>query len=414
MASNYPQTPPTKGKQDRPLPRKTQITIFAALGVIILALCALIAILVLRKPAQAEDQAAEEKTTAAVRDDPVLNEMREGIAQLREGMPDYLQEVPEYEQGLVKVVDKKLQLTEGQLKLNQGYADYVAGKQQLDEGKKNLDDSEELYADALKQYNEGVKLIEENTDAYNEAKAKLAQLEPLMPYANAYINFRNGTVSSLPGFGQEVFYNAQAWYAQIVAPLAASLGVSLPNNVTDFPAAMQLHVSEAKAQMKEYEEGLAMLEAAKPQLEAARVQLDQGYVTYNDGQAALANGAEKLREGEAQLAQSKQDLADAEEELMADLNALTMFEDQEDLLAAGVLNLMQKPEVAELLGQKAYFGSDYDSEDPESLLWQKDKNGNFIIVNGHKVIDLDACETVVDAAQQYANSYEGKGSPWDD
>ena len=354
-----------------------------------------------------------------------------GIDQLRENMDAYVEGVPEYEAGLVQLEDGKLQLAAGQLKLNQGYADYAAGQQQLADGKKTLDDGEAQYAAALEQYNAGVKLIEENTQAYNEGKAKLAQIEPLMPYVNAYVNFRNGVVNSLPGFGQTVFYNAQAWFAQIVMPLASSLGLSLPGNVTDLPAAVQQMVADGKAQLKEYEDGLAMLEAAKPQLEAARKQLDDGHVAYNEGQAALADGAAQLRAGEAQLADGKAQLADGEKQLAEGKSQLELFEAGEDALVAGALQLIAQPayrtgdvgaipttdsdtkgkvacvSVAEMLAEEKFLGSDFDPNDPESCLWQKDENGNYIVLHDHKLINLDAVEKVAKAGQEYIEVRQG-------
>ena len=357
--------------------------------------------------------------------------MMGGIDQLRANMDAYVSGVPEYEQGLVQLEDGKLQLAAGQLKLNQGYTDYAAGQQKLAEGKQTLDNGEAQYAAALKQYNDGVALIEANTDAYNEGKAKLAQIEPLMPYVNAYVNFRNGVVDSLPGFGQQIFHNAQAWFAQIVAPLAASLGLSLPGDVTDLPAAVQQMVADGKAQLKEYEDGLAMLQAAEPQLKAARAQLDQGHIDYKNGQAALADGAAQLRNGENELAAGKAKLADGEKQLADGADKLAQFEAGEDALIAGAMQLINQPayrtgdvgavqfqdsdskgkavcpSVAEMLTEDKFLGESFDINNPEASLWQKDENGNFIVLHDHKLIDLDAVEKVAKAGQEYIEVRQG-------
>ena len=359
-------------------------------------------------------------------EDPNWNtSLRGGVDALRENMNAYLEGVPEYEAGLIQLEDGKLQLAAGQLELNKGYADYAAGQQQLAAGKKTLDDGEAQYAAALEQYNAGVKMIQDNTQAYNEGKAQLAQIEPLMPYVNAYVNFRNGVVDSLPGFGQTMFHNAQAWFAQIVLPLASSLGLSLPAGVTDLPAAVQTMVAEGKAKLAEYEEGLAMLEEAKPQLEAARAQLDQGHIDYNNGVAQLNDGAAKLADGERQLADGKAQLADGEKQLADGKSQLDLFESSEDALVEGAMLLIEQysyrdadvgavawnatetkgkevcPSIAKMLSEEKYFGSKFDINNPEDVLWQKDENGNFIIVNDHKLIDLDAVEKVADAGKDY-------------
>ena len=359
-------------------------------------------------------------------EDPNWNtSLRGGVDALRENMNAYLEGVPEYEAGLIQLEDGKLQLAAGQLELNQGYADYAAGQQQLAAGKQQLDAGEAEYAAGLKEYNEGVALIEANTERYNEGKAKLAQIEPLMPYVNAYVNFRNGVVDSLPGFGQTIFHNAQAWFAAVVAPLAANLGLSLPSDVTDLPAAVQQMVADGKAQLKEYEDGLAKLEAGKKQLEAGRAQLDAGHAEYNNGVAQLNDGAAKLAAGEQQLADGKAQLADGEKQLAEGKSQLDLFESSEDALVEGAMLLIEQysyrdadvgavawnatetkgkevcPSIAKMLSEEKYFGSKFDINNPEDVLWQKDENGNFIIVNDHKLIDLDAVEKVADAGKDY-------------
>ena len=66
-------------------------------------------------------------------------------------------------------------------------------------------------------------MIDANTDAYNEGKALLAKIEPLMPLLNTYVKFRDGSIAKLPGFD-----SAQAWFVGKVAPIAERLGLSIP------------------------------------------------------------------------------------------------------------------------------------------------------------------------------------------
>ena len=101
-------------------------------------------------------------------------------------------------------------------------------------------------------------MIDENTDAYNEGKALLSKIEPLMPLLNTYVKFRDGSIAKLPGFD-----SAQAWFAGKVAPLAERMGLTIPADVTDFPAYVQNMVAEGQAMLKQYEDGLAELEAGK-------------------------------------------------------------------------------------------------------------------------------------------------------
>ena len=99
-------------------------------------------------------------------------------------------------------------------------------------------------------------MIDENTDAYNEGKALLSKIEPLMPLLNTYVKFRDGSIAKLPGFD-----SAQAWFAGKVAPLAERMGLTIPADVTDFPVYVQNMVAEGQAMLKQYEDGLAELEA---------------------------------------------------------------------------------------------------------------------------------------------------------
>ena len=77
-----------------------------------------------------------------------------------------------------------------------------------------------------------------------------------MPYVDQYVKFRNGTISNLAGFS-----SAQAWFVSVVRPIAASKGLVIPDDVTDLPAYVQQMVADGKAQLKQYEAGLAQLAA---------------------------------------------------------------------------------------------------------------------------------------------------------
>ena len=141
--------------------------------------------------------------------------------------------------------------SEGKSTLSAGYAAYYAGEA-----------SRGGHPAAARQE----KQIEDNTAAYNEGKATLAKIEPLMPYVDQYVKFRNATISNLAGFS-----SAQAWFVSVVRPIAASKGLVIPDDVTDLPAYVQQMVVDGKAQLKQYEDGLAQLaEAERPSPPAQR------------------------------------------------------------------------------------------------------------------------------------------------
>ena len=92
---------------------------------------------------------------------------------------------------------------------------------------------------------------------------------------------------------------------------------------------------------------------------------------------------------------------------------LTRFEADEDALIDDLMTLIETPEVAQLLQDERYFGDSFDDKHPEASLWLRLSDGQEYYVNQtHMLIDLNACQTVLDAAEEYANTYEGDGSPW--
>lgn len=257
---------------------------------------------------------------------------RDGISQLKENEQVYLDGVNTYNSGLAAYAD-------GQKQLAAGEAELAAGQ----------------------------KLIDDNTQAYNEGKEKLATIEPLLPLIDTYQQFRNGTIAKLPGFE-----TAQAWFAQMVKPLGAQLGLELPDDVSDLPAYIDEMVADGKVQLKTYEDGLVALEEGKAQLA--------------DGKAQLADGAKQLADGDAQL---------------------SVYEDGQAQLADGMLQLIDQmvpcgtekrgetvPSLAKILGDD--FHGVYALND----------DGSVKKVRGCDFVDLDACSAVCDGAEEYLSLQE--------
>ena len=196
-----------------------------------------------------------------------IETLNDGLDQLQEAEGTYLAGVDTYTAGLIAY-------SEGKTQLSAGYAAYYAGKKQLEEGKAA--------------YAAGKKQIEDNTAAYNEGKATLAKIEPLMPYVNQYVEFRDGTIANLAGFS-----NAQAWFVSVVRPIAAKQGLDIPADVTDLPAYIQQMVADGKAQLKQYEDGLAQLAEADELLTAV------GFVQYLPRRWAKPGCEDKFWQGAA-------------------------------------------------------------------------------------------------------------------
>ena len=273
-----------------------------------------------------------------------------GLDQLQENEGTYLAGVDTYTAGLVSY-------SEGKSTLSAGYAAYYAGKKQLEEGKAA--------------YAAGKKQIEDNTAAYNEGKATLAKIEPLMPYVDQYVKFRNGTISNLAGFA-----TAQAWFVSVVRPIAANLGLNIPDNVTDLPAYVQQMVADGKAQLKQYEDGLAQLAEAEKTIAAGEAQLKDAEKQLAQGEVDLAAGGNKLADGKKQL---------------------NTFEDGCAQVAAGCELLLSQPaymndegngdkkmcpSVADILKER--YGDNFS-------IWELDDNGEIRVVNGCQYLNLENC-----------------------
>lgn len=330
-----------------------------------------------------------------------LKTAREGIAQLKENEETYLTGVGTYTAGLGEYAA-------GVNSYNEGQATLAAGEKTLAEGRA-------AYEAGKKAYAEGLAKIEANTQAYNEGKEKLAKIEPLMPYLNQYVQFRDGTIANLPGFS-----TAQGWFMAVVRPIAKNAGLDIPSDVNDFPAYMNQMVAEGKAQLKEYEDGLAQLEAAKAQLAQAEKDLAAGEAKLAAGRSDLAAGANKLADARTQLANGKAQLS--------------VFEEGELTLAEGGMALCEGMPVCfsyfngrqTVKSLPEYLAAEFGVEVPDNLITLKngvaalnteayeefcitvlsamykvDENGEIVVKNGFKMLDLDKCEILCDKAEQY-------------
>lgn len=297
-----------------------------------------------------------------------IDAARVGIKQLMENKDVYLEGVDTYEAGLIAY-------SQGKSQLNDGYAQYYAGKQKLEAGKKAL-------AEGKAQYEAGKQQIADNTQAYNEGKEKLAKIEPLLPYLNQYVEFRDGNLASLPGFS-----NAQAWFMTVVRPVAARAGLEIPDDVTDFPAYINQMVADGKAQLKQYEDGLAQLAEAEKQIAA--------------GEAEIAAGEKALKEAEAQLAQGEKDLAAGGAKLADGDAQLSVYEGGQAQIAAGMELLREEmvacvsrngrqtvPSLNELLGE-------------DFSLWVLNEDGSVKVERGCQFLDLENCALLCDKAEEY-------------
>ena len=335
-----------------------------------------------------------------------LETARAGIAQLRENEETYLTGVGTY--------------TDGLSQYSKGLNDYAAGQATLAAGEKTLAEGYAAYEAGKKKVAEGQAQIDANTDAYNAGKEQLAKIEPLLPYLNQYVQFRDGTIANLPGFS-----SAQAWFVTVVRPIASNMGLSIPADVTDFPAYVNQMVADGKAQLKQYEDGLAELEAGKKQLAEAEKQLAEGEAALAAGRQDLAAGANKLAVAKGQLADGKAQLSVFEQgELTLADGARALFEGMQPCFSfyGGKQTVKSLPE---------YLAIEFGIDIPDNLIikedgrahvneaayeefgeviianmYKVDENGAVVEKNGYPMLDLDKCELLCDKAEQYLKDQE--------
>lgn len=325
----------------------------------------------------------------------INDQLLPGIAQLKENEGTYTDGVSTYEAGLITYQQGQAQLAAGSAELAHNKPVLEAGQKQYDEGQATLAEAKRIYA-------EGKATIEANTAAYNEGKAMLEKIDPLMPYLNTYVEWRDSTlgIGNFPGFG-----TAQAWFVAVVRPIAAGMGLEIPNDVTDFPAYIQNMVAEGHAQMEEYEAGQAMLveaeqmiAAGEAELAAAKQQLDAGYAAYAAGEQQLASGKAELASGAQELAEGKAQL--------------TEFEDGASQVAAGMEFLLSQPEYRnnEGKGDKVVCPSMRaiceERLGENFTYWKLDDNGEVLVMNGCQYLDLEVCEAIANAGKDYIEKYQ--------
>ncbi len=311
----------------------------------------------------------------------------DGIKQLQENEDTYLNGVSTYEAGLIAY-------SEGKSTLNAGYKEYYAGKKTLEEGKETYAAGVKALEEGKAAYEAGKQKIADNTEAYNEGKEKLAKIEPLLPYLNKYVEFRDGTIAKLPGFD-----TAQEWFVNVVRPIAANVGLDIPEDVTDFPAYINQMVADGKAQLKEYEDGVAALAEAEKTIAAGEAKLAAAEKEIAAGEAKLADAEKQLAAGEQELAAGGQELASGDQQL-------GVYEDGQTQLAAGMTQLLDemvpcttRSGKQTVPGLKELLGDDFS-------IWVLDDNGEVKVERDCQFVDLDNCAKLCDKAEEYLELQE--------
>ena len=326
-------------------------------------------------------------------DDPVAM-LTDGISQLKENEKAYNDGIIQYKDGLVQLEDGAVQLADGEVQL-------ADGKKQLKDGEAQLAQGYKDYAAGKKQLADGQRQIDENTAAYKEGKATLAKIEPIIPYLNQYIAFRDGTIAKLPGFE-----TAQEWFMSVVRPLMKKLGLfDIPKDVRDLPVYVTTMVKDGKAQLKQYEDGLKQLAEGKKALAAGKKQLQ-------DGERQLADGRKQVAQGEKDLAKGYADYDDGKKQLKDGRAQLKQFEDGMGQLSAGL---------DEVLAQKTYTRKDGTvvvtspadklGKDFDYAKYDKDGKKIEMLDKTKTYVDLDQATKVRDTLATYVDDVTNAATP---
>ena len=312
--------------------------------------------------------------------DPVA-QLTDGISQLKENETAYKDGVIQYKDGLVQLEDGAAQLADGEVQL-------ADGKKQLKDGEAQLAQGYKDYAAGQKQLADGQKQIDANTAAYKEGKATLAKIEPIIPYLNQYIAFRDGTIAKLPGFE-----TAQEWFMSVVRPLMKKLGLfDIPKDVKDLPKYVTDMVKDGKAQLKQYEDGLKQLAEGKKALAAGKKQLQ-------DGEAQLADGRKQVAQGEKDLAKGYDDYADGQKQLKEGRAQLKQFEDgMGQLQVLAQKHYIRKDGTVVVASPADKLGKDFDY-----VKYNKDGSKIEMLDETKTYVDLDQATQVRDALATYVD-----------
>lgn len=351
--------------------KKTAFTTVMSILLIIVCLFGLVAVGLGVKDGLAIKKYKEDDAKAA----DVVGQLEDAIALLKENEDAYNEGVGTYAKGLSDYSAGKKELAAGKKTYNAGKSEYEKGLAAYKEGKKDLEAGKKKVA-------EGQKLIDANTEAYNKGKAMLEKIEPLMPLLNTYVKFRDGSIAKLPGFD-----SAQAWFVSKVRPIAEKAGLTIPEDVTDFPKYMQQMVADGKAQLKEYEDGLAALEAGKKQVAEGEAKLKAAEAQLAAGEKELAAGEKKLKAGEKELAAGAAKLADGKA-------SLEEFENGMALVDEYTMTCYKNKPIYRHNGDMAVPGP--EQRLGEDFSWYKMGDDGKVVTlrNGDPYLDLDQCLVV--------------------
>ena len=249
------------------------------------------------------------------------------LAKFRKAEENRTEDEKDYTESVV--TDQK-----GNEQLSQGTQEYNAGAAKLAAGQAEYDAAEKQYNEKLAEYQAAEKRLSEGEAQLNDAKAQRdaaqAQLDAATP----------------------AYQQAQQLFAFIDKHPALQIAESILRNF-GFTS-----LEEARAAMKEYEDGQAQLAEANSQIAAAEQEINNGKTQLAAAKTQLDNGKTQLAAAKAQLDNGRAQLAVAKNQLSAGQQQLNENADRvEEAVKFGVEELMKYDGIADLVTDT----SDYES-----------------------------------------------------
>lgn len=262
------------------------------------------------------------------------------VADLRKAEENRTEDEKDYTESVV--TDQK-----GNEQLSQGTQEYNAGAAKIAAGQAEYDAAEKQYNEKLAEYQAAEKRLNDGEAQLNDAKAQRDAAQAKLDAAT-------------PAYQQ-----AQQLFAFIDKHPALQIAESILRNF-GFTS-----LDEARAAMKEYEDGQAQLAEAnaqisaaeqeindgKAQLAAAKTQLDNGKAQLDAAKAQLDNGRAQLAVAKNQLSAGQQKLNDNVDKMNDLKETLTEQDDAEAAVKSGIAVLMENEGIAKLVSDE----SDYEA-----------------------------------------------------
>lgn len=330
------------------------------------------------------------------------------LRELKNELPDMLDAIDELEKTVELVAENEDVYYDGIELCYEGDAKLLAGNVAVSEGRAKVEEGRARMAEAQAAYDEAVAQLEVGKTALAEAQAKmdearpqyeegkdqLQRLERLQPLLQTFCNFKNGVLADIPGFD-----DLTSWYRTAVVPYAATLGISLPDDIDKFAESMDRQIAEGNAKLEEYETAEAQLAEAQAAIDEADAQLAEAKRVLDEKNKTIDDAAREIDGMEGELSYAASKLAEGKA-------SLEEFEDAVAKLEEAVVLLIETKPVCDRLDNVAVEGVAARLGDGFNLYKYNDEGEILSLTNGNPRLDYDKCLEVCQAYRDYVKDYQ--------